>query len=102
MNILEKIIDFCVGSIFESEEEAENRELHEELKKRIKKIQRDNKQFLIEKQIKPFIIAQNLKVTNLLLTEKELNQSAEYEFNYAKRLGLIDELNNIRITTNEY
>lgn len=102
MNILEKIIDFCTGSIFETEAEAENRELHEELKKRIKKIKRDNKQFLIEKQIKPFIIAQNLKVTNLLLTEKELNQSAEYEFNYAKRLGLIDELNNIRITTNEY
>ena len=92
MNILEKIIDFCAGSMFETEEQAENRELYAELNKRIKRIKRDNKQFIIENHIKPFLIAANLRFNNLLPTENELRKNAESEFKYAKKMVFVYEL----------
>ncbi len=96
MNILEKIIEFLTANPFMSEEEAENIALYKSLNRRINKIQRFNKIYLIETRIKPFLQAEYLKNNNLLITEKELNSAAEYEFNYAKRMGFIDDLNNSR------
>lgn len=96
MDLLNKIIDFLTASPFDTED-IENKELHNELNRKIKKIKRNNKQFLIERQIKPFLIAEYMKNNNLLITEKDLEDAAEYEFNYAKRMGLIDDLNSLRI-----
>ncbi len=96
MEILNKIIYFLTANPF-NEEEAENRQLHNELNRQIKKIRRNNKQFLIENQIKPFLIREYFKQNNLLMTAEDLEDAAEYEFNYAKKMGLIDDLNALRI-----
>ena len=96
MEILKRILDFLTANPFD-EEEAKNRELHRELKREIKRIKRNNKQLIIETQIKPFIIADYLKRNNLLPTAEELESIAEWEFSNAKKLGLIDDLNALRI-----
>lgn len=96
MQIFAKIIDFLTASLFD-DETYENKQLYRELNKKINKIKRDNKTKIIETSIKPFLKAEYFKNNNMLMTEKELNSSAEYEFNYAKKMGFIDDLNNIRI-----
>lgn len=93
MEILNKILDFLTACPFEDEEEAENRELYKDLNKRITRLQRYNKHFLIEKQIKPFLMEQFYQMNNCYPTESQLERMAQNAFNQSKDLGFIDDLN---------
>ena len=94
MSIFEKILDFLTANPFETEEEAENRMLYEDLNRQVRRYQRYNKRYLIEKRIKPFLQEQFFIQNEILPTEQQLERMAENAFIQGKDLGYIDILNN--------